>query len=54
MDFYALRDLRAGDLVIGLPWQENEQASLQLGETRVFALMHGRIMETHTDECRLL
>jgi predicted MarR family transcription regulator len=29
--FYVLRDLRAGDLIMGLPWLNDEHASLQFG-----------------------
>jgi hypothetical protein len=33
--FYVLRDLRAADLILGLPWLDDEHASLQFGTTRV-------------------
>jgi hypothetical protein len=32
--FYVLRDLRAADLMLGLPWLDDEYASLQFGSTR--------------------
>jgi hypothetical protein len=48
--FSVLRDLRAVDLVMGLPWLDEEQASLQFGTTRVFTLMDGIIMETHIEK----
>jgi hypothetical protein len=32
--FYVLRDLRADDLILGLPWLDDEHASLQFGNTR--------------------
>jgi hypothetical protein len=44
--FYVLRDLRAADLIMGLPWLDDEHASLQFGTTRVFTLMDGTTMET--------
>jgi hypothetical protein len=31
--FYVLRDLRAADLILGLPWLDDEHASLQFGST---------------------
>jgi hypothetical protein len=37
--FYVLRDLRAPDLIMDLPWLADEQASLQFGSIRVFTLM---------------
>jgi hypothetical protein len=37
--FYVLRDLRAADLVLGLPCLDDEHASLQFCTTRVFTLM---------------
>jgi hypothetical protein len=48
--FYVLRDLRVANLVIGLPWLDDEQASLQFGTTRAFTLMDGTLVETHTEE----
>jgi hypothetical protein len=29
--FYVLRDLRAAELALGLPWLDDEQTSLQFG-----------------------
>jgi hypothetical protein len=50
LTFYVLRDLRAADLVLGLPWLDDEHASLQFGTTRVFTLMDGTAMETQIEE----
>jgi hypothetical protein len=50
--FYVLRDLRAVDLVLGLPWLNEEQASLQFGTTRVFTMIDGIAMETQIEERR--
>jgi hypothetical protein len=50
--FYVLRDLRAADLIMGLPWLDDEQAYLQFGSTMVFALMDGTIVETTLEERR--
>jgi hypothetical protein len=51
--FYVLRDLCAADLILGLPWLDDEQASLQFGTTRVFTLMDGHAMDTTLEERRL-
>jgi hypothetical protein len=50
--FYVLRDLRVADLIRGLPWLDDEQASLQFGSPRVFALMDGSTVETMLEERR--
>jgi hypothetical protein len=50
--FYVERDLRAPDLVLGLLWLDDEQASLQFGTTRVFTRMDGTL-ETQIEERRL-
>jgi hypothetical protein len=50
--FYVLRDLRAADLIVGLPWLDDEHASLQFGSTRVFTLMDGTAVETTLEERR--
>jgi hypothetical protein len=50
--FYVLRDLRAADLILGLPWLDDEHASLQFGTTMVFTLMDGTIVETTLEERR--
>jgi hypothetical protein len=50
--FYVLRDLRAAGLIMGLPWLDDEHASLQFGSTRVFTLMDGTTMETTLEERR--
>jgi hypothetical protein len=49
---YVLRDLRAADLIMGLPWLDDEHVSLQFGSTRVFALMDGTAVETTLEERR--
>jgi hypothetical protein len=52
--FYVLRDLRAGDLVLGLPWLDHEQTSLRLGTTLdVFTLMDSTTVEARAKERRL-
>jgi hypothetical protein len=48
--FYVLRDLRAADLILGLPWLDDEHASLQLSSTMVFTLMDGTTMQTQLEE----
>jgi hypothetical protein len=48
-----LRDLRAMNIVLKLPWLDDEQASLQYGTARVFTMMDGTIVETETKEHRL-
>jgi hypothetical protein len=50
--FYVLRDLRAADLVLGLPWLDDEHASLQFGTSRVFTVMDGPARETTLEERR--
>jgi hypothetical protein len=50
--FYVLRDLRKADLIMGLPWLDDEHASLQFGTTRVFTLMDGTAVETTLEERR--
>jgi hypothetical protein len=50
--FYVLRDLRAADLVMGLPWLDDEHAYLQFGTTKVFTLTDGTAVETHLEERR--
>jgi hypothetical protein len=50
--FYVLRDLCADDLIMGLPWLNDEHASLQFGSTRVFSLMDGTAVETTLEERR--
>jgi hypothetical protein len=45
-------DLRAADLIMGLPWLDDEQASLQFGSTMVFTLMDGTTVETTLEERR--
>jgi hypothetical protein len=50
--FYVLRDLCVVDLILGLPWLDDEHASLQFGTTRVFTLMDGTAVETTLEERR--
>jgi hypothetical protein len=50
--FYVLRDLRAADLILGLPWLDDEHASLKFGSTMVFTLMDGTAVETQLEERR--
>jgi hypothetical protein len=50
--FYVLRDLRAANLIMGLPWLDDEHASLQFGSTRVFTFMDGIAVETKLEERR--
>jgi hypothetical protein len=49
---YVLRDLRAADLILGLPWLDDEHASLQFGSTMVFTIMDGTAVETTLEERR--
>jgi hypothetical protein len=37
-------------MVLGLPWLDDEQASLQFGTTRVFTLMDSTTVETQIEE----
>jgi hypothetical protein len=46
---YVLRDLRDADLILGLPWLNDEHASLQFGSTKVFTLIDGTTVETHLE-----
>jgi hypothetical protein len=39
-------------LILGLPWLDDEHASLQFGSTRIFALMDGTAVETTLEERR--
>jgi hypothetical protein len=56
--FYVVRDLRATNMVHGLPWLDDNQASMQFGTTRVLSLMDGTHVDTQTEErkqeCRLM
>jgi hypothetical protein len=42
--------LRARDTVLGLPWLDDEQASLHFDTTRAFTMMDGTTMDTHAEE----
>jgi hypothetical protein len=48
--FYVLRDIRVADLILGLPWLDDEHASLQFCSTMVFTLMDGTTVETQLEE----
>jgi hypothetical protein len=50
--FYVLRDLRDAHLILGLPWLDDEHASLQFGSTRVFTLMDGTAVDTSLEDRR--
>jgi hypothetical protein len=50
--FYVFRDLRATDLILGLPWLDDEHASLKLGSTTVFTLADGTTVDTTLEERR--
>jgi hypothetical protein len=50
--FYVLCNLRAADLILGLPWLDDEHASFQCGSTGVFTLMDGTAVETTLEERR--
>jgi hypothetical protein len=50
--FYVLRDLRAADLIMGLQWLYDEQASLHFGSTSAFTLMDGTAVENTLEERR--
>jgi hypothetical protein len=47
-----IRDLRVADMVLGFPWLDDGQASLQLGTTRVFTLLKGNVVEVQTKDRR--
>jgi hypothetical protein len=51
-NFCVLRDLRAADPVLGLPWLDDEHASLQFGTTRVFTRVDRAKVETRIEERR--
>jgi hypothetical protein len=51
--FSVLRGLRTTDLIMGLPWLDDEHASLEFGTSRVFILMDGTTVETKLEERRL-
>jgi hypothetical protein len=53
MDFFVLRYLRVADIILGLPWLDDEHGSLQLDSTRVFTLMDGTTVQTQLEDRRL-
>jgi hypothetical protein len=52
--FYVLRDLRVDNMVLGLPWRDDEHASLQFGSTRVCTMMDGTTVQKRRLECLLM
>jgi hypothetical protein len=50
--FYVLRNFLDDDFVLGLPWLDDGQASLQFDTTRVFTLMDRIAVETPNEEHR--
>jgi hypothetical protein len=55
--FYVLRDKRVADLILSLPWLDDEHASLRFGSTRVYTLMDGTsetTLEESRPECLLM
>jgi hypothetical protein len=50
---YVLRDFWVVDVSLGLPWLDDEQASLRFGTTHVFNLMDGTSIEIQIEERRL-
>jgi hypothetical protein len=48
--FNVLRDLCVVDMLLGLPWPDDEQASMQFGTMRVFTMMGGISVVTQTKE----
>jgi hypothetical protein len=51
--FYFLLDLRFAYMVLGLPWLDDEQASVKFGTTRVLTVMNGIAVETQIEDRRL-
>jgi hypothetical protein len=47
-NFYVLRDLRGVDVILGLPWLDDEHASLLFGSTMVFTLLKLNFFTTCT------
>jgi hypothetical protein len=50
--FFVSRDLRAANLILGLPRLDDEHASMQFSSTRVFTLLDGTTVETTLEERR--
>jgi hypothetical protein len=50
--FNVLRDLRGGDMILGLLWLNDEWTFLQFGTTGVFTVMDGTLVETEIEERR--
>jgi hypothetical protein len=51
--FYVLRDERVVDVLLDLPWLDDEQASLYFVTTRIFTSMDGTSLETKIEDRRL-
>jgi hypothetical protein len=51
--FHVFRDLRAVDIVLGLPCLGDEQATLRFYTERSFTLMDGTVVETQVLDQRL-
>jgi hypothetical protein len=50
--FYVVRDLRAADIVLGLPWLDDEQATLEFGAEGHFTMIDGTMIKKHMIERR--
>jgi hypothetical protein len=48
--FHVLRDLRAANIVLGLPWLDDKQATREFGADRLFTLRDGTIIENQVIE----
>jgi hypothetical protein len=44
--------VRGEDIVLGLPWLDAEQATLELGAERIFTLMGGIVIDNQVIERR--
>jgi hypothetical protein len=42
--FHVIRDFHAAGTVMGLPWLDDEQATLKFGTERLFTLMDGQVI----------
>jgi hypothetical protein len=43
--FHVLHELRVADIVLGLPWLHDEQATLKFGTGQLFTLMDVNVIE---------